>query len=422
MKRIWLMFTVLCFSTAVYAGPQAEGASKTDENIELRYTVWTGNEAHLKLLGSIADAYREKNPNVSIKFDTIPYGDYVQKLTLQLNGSNPPDAGWISEASAPTFVESDALVDIAPALVPYDYEDFAKPTLKLWEKGQAVYGVPFSTSPMLIFYNKSMFEEYGVKDPAQLMTENTWTWENFARISREIKNKSGVYAFQTMDGEGFSNRNWHTIVPIIRAYGADAWTDTGECLLADPASVRAVRIIHNMVYQDRSIVPPGDLSDFFSGTAAMTMNQISKVSRLDGVDFEWGLAPLPSGPVKDAQVIGQAAMVVFKAGKNADVAADFVAFMTSKENVSALAAFFPPARESVLDSAGFATSNPAIDPVLMTDVVAYALRRGEILPAHKNAPRIELTARAGFDLLWSPNADIELILGMIKDDIEPYLE
>ena len=33
-----------------------------------------------------------------------------------------------------------------------------------------------------------------------------------------------------------------------------------------------------MVFKDKSIVPPGDQGDYFSGNAAMTINQISRVS------------------------------------------------------------------------------------------------------------------------------------------------
>jgi len=423
MKRIISSLIIAMVAAAVFAGGKTEAKPAAAKGpVELRYTVWTGNEAHLKLLNGIAEAYKAKNPNVTVKFDTIPFGEYVQKLTLQLAGSNPPDAGWIAEASAPTFVESGALLDISKAVASYDYADFAKPTLRLWEKGSAVYGVPFSTSPMLIFYNKTLFAKAGVKNPEELRAAGDWTWESFARISKEIKDKTGVYAYQTMDGTGFTERGWHTLVPVMRAYGADAWNDKNECLLDTPAAVSAAKLLHRMLFTDRSIVPPGDQSDFFAGAAAMTMNQISRVSKLQGAAFEWGLAPLPKGPAKEAQVIGQAAMVAFRAGKNHEIASDFVAFMTNKENVAALAAFFPPARVSVLDSEKFATSNPAIPSQTMSKSVGYALKLGEILPSHPNSPKIDLTARAGFDLLWKADADVERAMKMLASQIAPLLK
>ena len=83
---------------------------------ELRFTIWTGNEAHLKMLNGYAESFKAKHPDVTVKYETIPPGDYTQKLTFQLAGGNPPDAGWLMEDAAPTFAAAGALDNLAPAL------------------------------------------------------------------------------------------------------------------------------------------------------------------------------------------------------------------------------------------------------------------------------------------------------------------
>ena len=60
---------------------------------ELRFTIWSGNEAHLKMLNGIADSFKATHPDVTVKFETIPPADYTQKLTFQLAGGNTPDLG-----------------------------------------------------------------------------------------------------------------------------------------------------------------------------------------------------------------------------------------------------------------------------------------------------------------------------------------
>ena len=60
------------------------------------------------------------------------------------------------------------LQDLAPTLnkaAGYDFADFSKPALGLWMVGDKVYGVPFSTSPFVIFYNKDMFDKAGLDRP-----------------------------------------------------------------------------------------------------------------------------------------------------------------------------------------------------------------------------------------------------------------
>src|SRR5690606_37276496 len=108
--------------------------------------------------------------------------------------------------------------------------------------------------------------------------------------------------------------------------------------------------------------------DYFSGASAMTVNQISRASKMPEAGFRWGIAPLPTGPGGEAPVIGQAGIVVFERSPKKELAAEFVAHMTSRENVAVMAQFFPPARQSVLDSEAFTASNDIIPPEQMAHV------------------------------------------------------
>src|SRR5688500_17877285 len=119
---------------------------------ELRFTIWSGNEAHLAMLNGIAESFKATHPDVTVRFETIPPADYTQKLTFQLAGGNPPDAGWMMEDAAPTFANAGVLEDLAPALNSaegYEFGDFTEPALGLWKSGDKGYGVPFSTSPFV---------------------------------------------------------------------------------------------------------------------------------------------------------------------------------------------------------------------------------------------------------------------------------
>lgn len=58
---------------------------------KLRMTVWSANEAHLKLFNEIADEYKKSHPDVeSITFDPLPFENYTTTLTTQIAGGNAP--------------------------------------------------------------------------------------------------------------------------------------------------------------------------------------------------------------------------------------------------------------------------------------------------------------------------------------------
>jgi multiple sugar transport system substrate-binding protein len=412
-----------CGAAAPASPPAAEGDADTP--VALRMTVWTGSEAHLALLNGIAEAYRADHPNVSVQFDTIPFDDYTSKLTIQLAGGNPPDAGWILETTAPAFIDAGVLADIGGTLKgdeSYDYADLSAPAMGLWTRSEAVYGVPFSTSPFVLFYNQDMFEAAGLQTPNELQAAGAWTWEALADAARTIAAENpGVYGFETVDNAGYSSRIWHNLVPIVRAYGGEAWAD-GTCTMASPEAVAAVQLYHDMVYVDQSAVPPGEQGDFYTGASAMTVGQLSRVSKLKDATFAWDIAPLPAGPAGQPAVVGQAALGVFNAGPHPEEAADFVAFMTNKENTAKLAQFFPPARSSVLATDAMATANPAINPQSLNGAIVTGIEQGVVLPSHSEFPKIDLAARAEFDKLWSPDADVAAVLGGVCAAIDPLLQ
>ncbi len=425
---IVLLATGLAAYDAVPSAPRTAKLSDTNvEKVNLRFTIWSGNEAHLTMLNKFAETYRKSHPNVTIQFDPIPAGDYTDKVTIQLAGNNPPDGGWIRERSAPVFITEGVLADLGPVLrqnPEYDLVDLSESALGLWKRDDAIYGIPFSTSPFFILYNRDLFEVAGIKAPDELLIQKQWTWKALADAARRIAEATppGVYGFESVDAAVYDKGFWLTLVPIMRAYGGDAWDSEGtQCLFDSPGSIAAIKLYHDMVFADKSAVPPGEQADFFLGQAAITIAQLSRVAKLKETTFEWDVAPLPGGPAGEISVIGQAALAVFDASRHKDQAIDFAAFMTNKENVLTMARFFPPARNSVLDSEAFLNANPLIDPESMKQFVAKAIKSGKVLPNHVKFPKIDMLTHIKFQSLWVPDADLEAVLSNICESIDPFL-
>ncbi len=407
--------------------PVEPNVALDDEEINLRFTIWSSNEAHLAMLNEIAEAYNQMHPEVTVDFDFISFVDYTLNVTLELAGSNPPDAGWVVENSVSSFVKVGALSNMGPALKQspnYDFADISESALQLWADGEAVYGIPFSTSPFFILYNRDMFEAAGAETPDDLLARDAWTWQALATAASTIvdENPPGIYGFESYDGEVYGTRVWHTLTPLIRAYGGQAWSPDGTtCLLNSDEAIAAVQLYHNMVFVDKSAVPPRERGDFYAGQSAMTITQLSQLARLKEAPFQWGIVPLPGGPAGESPVIGQAAIAVFNASRHKETAIDFVDFMTNKENVAKAAQFFPPARNSVLESDVLLKANPQVDAESMNQTIVTSIQHGTVLPTHINFSKIDLIIRVQFDTLWVPNADIEAVLTDVCESIAPLL-
>ncbi len=403
--------------------PPAATKPASAEPVNLRVTVWSGNEKHLQTMNDIAGAYKAKNPNVSVKFDVIPFADYLSKLTVQMSGNNPPDLGWVVENSAPALIDAGVLVDLKPTLDKtqgYNFAEYSQPAMGLWQRGSTVYGIPFSTSPFFIVYNKDLFAKAGIDTPDKLLAQGKWNWEALAQASKAIQaTGGGVYGFQPIDSFPY---NANIIAPVIRAYGGDLWDATGaKCTLNSDGSIKAMQLIHDMLFKDKSAMPIGDKSDFYAGQVGMTTAQLSRLAKLDKAPFKWDVIPMPSGPAGDSQIVGQAALGVFRSGKNQAAALDFAAFMTNAENTAKMSIYFPPARKSVFESTAFLTSNPMVTPDQMKAAVSVGIEKGKIVPVHVNFAKIELALKPVLDKTWLPGADIKAQMEEACKAITPLL-
>jgi len=395
-----------------------------DEPVELRMTVWTADETQLALFQEIADAYVAENPELvsGVTFEPIPFDAYTTTLTTQLAGGNAPDLGWILESYAPEFVQSGALVDIAPTLQEadgYEYDDLLDSSLALWQQDDALFAYPFSNSPFAMFVNTDQLAAAGQPNPAELVASGDWTFDSARDMSAAAAAASGKQGLVVRD---FDYKAWEVLASVWNGWGAAPWNEDGtQCTFTDPEMIDAMTWIHDAVFADAAMPGPGVTADFFAGDAAMTVTQISRASALDD-SFAWDVVPLPAGPEGQQNVIGQAGIGVFANAKHPTIAADFLAYFTAPENAEKLATYFPPPRESLLNAETLGAANPKLSEEQLQAVVVDGIQDAVTKPTHANFAKLQDTVRAELDALWTADADVEAVLEDTCGAISPLLE
>ncbi|MDY7088281.1 MAG: sugar ABC transporter substrate-binding protein [Actinomycetota bacterium] len=379
--------------------------------ITLRMTTWSSNPAHVQLFDSIAADYKTSHPDVTVKFDALPFDNYTTTVTTQIAGGNAPDIAWILEGSAPDFVASGALEPLDDSIE--NAADLAPAATALWQQDGKLMAYPFSTSPFGVFVNTDLLEQAGVAMPTE------WTWENAVSAASAVARKTGKQGLVIRD---FDYKDWTNLATVYRGWGAEAWTTDGKtCGFDQPPMADAMTFLHKAIFTGKALPAPGVAADFFAGESAMTIAQISRASLLKEDGFGWTLVPLPAGPSGEYSVIGQGGLGVLKKGKNAAAAAEFVKFFTSPANSEKLAQFFPPPRKSQLNAETLAKANPLLKPDQLQDVVVDGIAAGVVKPSHTGSAEINQAVRAGLDPLWKPDADISGVLRGVCTAITPLL-
>lgn len=425
MKKFgWLLSVVLaiCIISAC-SGEESKTNSNKDE-VELKFSIW-GNEQHAEMYEELLTGFYEENKNIKVKIDLIPFPDYQQKMSVLAAGNELPDVGWVSEAMVSQFINNDILNDISELQKDeeFDMEDFIPSTLELWKHDGKLLGLPFSTPPMILYYNKTMFDNAGLETPKELAMKGEWTWEQFEESAKALSKGEGndrTYGARLFrEWTNFATLPSHTI-----SYGGSMFSeDMKEFTWNSPEGIKTFELINRMMFEDKSHVPPGESIEYESGKVGMYSAMYSYMTNARQItDFEWDIAPLPKGPNGRAPLLGQAGIVAFKGSEHPEEAKALLKYLESKKGIQAQSAFFVPARKSVLESDEFVNvpNNPSRESIKLAMI--DQMNEGYTYPLHEDWTKIESEIIKGIDKLFAKIESPSEILDEMEEDIKPLLK
>lgn len=381
------------------------------QKVNLRFSTWAGGEG-LTLLQQLAQEYGAQNPNVGVTVEVTPFADYASKVAVQLASGSGPDVGWLAEQSVPTFLKSGSLKDLSsltgdPA---FNVADFPVSALSLWKQGKGVYGVPFSNSPQVLFYNKDLFKQAGVSTPLQQYAKGKWDYAAFRSSAKTIKDKTNAFGARIMRVD---TKAWNSgTLGVLWSNGGNVYDNNLKCVINSPASVRAFQLMYDMTFKDGSVPRPGDQTTFQGGRLGMYIDNVSFSAQLKDAGFKWGVAPLPKGTTGRVTQLGQAGYVVFARSSRQNEAQAFLKFLASPAVMARTAKFFPPPRKSVLTSKAYLGSNPAIPAAELKTALVNQLGSARVFKTSDNFLRANDIFASGIERLYQPGANV---VGVLND-------
>ena len=395
-----------------------------DGGITLRMTMWSSSPEHLALFDEIAEEFMAENGAVTnIEFESLTLDQLDMVLTTGMTAGDAPDLTWLPVESSLEYIDAGALLDARPTLSAtdgYDLEDLAPDLQEPWRQGGRQYGVPFSTGPFIMYFNRDLYREAGVSSPADLIAEDDWTWESFREVSKQLTDATGYPGYVVND---FDFQNWTRLLPVMNAYGASPWNEDATRYTADsPEMLEALGVFNGMVFEDGSSPVPGQQADFWGGQAGATTAFLGSSSLLEGATFDWDIVRTPGGPAGDVQAVGQSAIVALTAGEHHEAALDFLAYLTNRENAKRISQFFPPARDSLLNPEVLAESSGLLTAEDLEPIVESITERGQIFPVAPNGASVANALDSSLDeFVYTPDSDLDEALPKVCSAIEPVL-
>ncbi|CAN5264733.1 ABC transporter substrate-binding protein [soil metagenome] len=246
---------------------------------------------------------------------------------------------------------------------------YSAPVTKLAVVGNHTYGVPWTLSTPVLFYNPTLFEKAGL-DPAIPPA----TWADVAKDAAAIKAATGSDGLANgCVGQGGSGADW-CLQAILGSNGGSVVNDDGSKTTFDSAAnISAVTQMQQLVSEGSMVdlTLPQALQEFGSGKVAMILNssalQTTLLSTI-GANFTLKNGPLPGfvGKTVTPTNSGSTLMVFSKDTAKQQAAWKLIQFLTSPAAETAITTKigYPPLRPDLVDDAAYlkpyATSQPLI--------------------------------------------------------------
>ena len=312
-----------------------------------KLTYWSWTPSAEAQVAAVEEAY----PNVDVEL--VNAGTNTEEYTKLQNaikaGSGAPDVVQIEYYAIPQFALSDSLADLSQYGLDELEDQYSASTWGAVNVDGKLVGLPQDSGPMALFYNASVFEQYGIAVPT--------TWDEYVQAARDLHAADPTKYITSDTGDaGFTTSMiWQAGGRPFQIDGTDITVD-----LADEGTQKWTGVWNQLVEEDLLATTPGWSDEWFKGLADGSIASLVIGAWMPGVlessvadaAGDWRVAPMPTydgTPV--AAENGGGGQSVTKQSKNPALAAAFLRWLNSD----------PESIDVFLESGGFPSTTADLE-------------------------------------------------------------
>ncbi|GAB3710328.1 ABC transporter substrate-binding protein [Mariniluteicoccus flavus] len=401
MKKFATVFGALAVAGAMTMSACAPGGSTDEpkqqapEDKNLTYLYFTDGPDE-QATRNLVKKFEEKS-GAKVTIEIVPFANIETQLQARLAGGNAPD---VARLAALTPFKND-LLDLSQTQKAALDGQFLQGADPITHNGAELIAVPSDLTMNGPMVNVEQFKKAGVEPPTK---EKPWkSWDEMAEAAKKVKDANKTEYALAMDVSG------HRVSTMFSQYGTTLFSADGKSVAFDPAKgAEAIKKFNDL---NQSGAMPKDLF-IQSGSKYKAANEIFLAQQAPvyisgnwqvaafakSAKFEWKAVPNPC-QVECGGFPGGKFMAAFKQSKRQKLAAEFIAFMNSKESqeqMSAEANFLPTRKDLITGGVKYTSRaddmKVFLDDVSKTPEAAFASSYSPAFSAGAKSIQNELSA------------------------------
>ena len=428
--RLTILILVFLAVAGVGVACGSEATDQEEQKVQLVYQDWR-TARFSPMVEEMMEKFHETHPNIRVFFTPDPKG-LADIMLEQMKAGTAPDVFEGCCAYFPIWAQEGFTLDLRP----YIERDLAESITTDWDPAQYAsfltrdglrYAVPKYHGALALYYNKDLFDEYGVAYP-----DGSWGYDDYLSAMRGLTHDR--------DGDGRTDLwgsmidiSWDRIQVHVNGWGGYLVDpdDPTVCRMDEPEAMEALEWIRARIWDDGVMASNLDVQalgtrDAFLGSRLAMVEDGSWALKdiLAKSDFRVGVAPFPSGPVRRVTLATTDGFGIYAGTEHPEEAWELVKFLISEDYGRAMARanFLQPARASLVDEWVSIIRDEFPEKAREVDILAFADGHingysvtAEVFVNMKDARRIALDAWDRILTLGqSPLEDIQAACELIE--------
>lgn len=283
-------------------------------------------------LEKMRQVFEEQNPDIKVNVETVGYGDYFVRLMTSVVGGTAPDAFELNYENFASYANKGVLLDLQPLMEKsgVDTTVINPNALEAFVAQGKQYGLPFSFSNVVVFYNKELFDKAGAEYPT-----NDWTWDDQLEAAKKITalgpNIFGLYQ---------PIQYWEFYKIVRQNNGSLLNEDMNAFTINAPQNVETLQYMvdrvlkHNVVPTTAQMSGMGDWDMFKAGRIGMVVTGIwAFPDFIRDCDFAWDIAVEPGNVAKATHFFSNG-LAISKNSPKAEAAFEWISFLSGSKEVA----------------------------------------------------------------------------------------